>query len=672
MSSGAGIAETPAAASPGGREEALSRADKQDTPYLPGMLPACSLTDAIPEWQDGDLHGPLLSGQDDTRPSAGQEDDPVPGLLEPRTGPHLTWLTANSLSELGLKHVGDFEQQHIMEDGSSARDLGQALLKATLPTEATGAPLRGGCRSPPWWGGLWGNDGIASPHRLSTLLSLSQANDVRAAHCSPLQVGTKASVARTTALFVQFSSWEWTAGEHAGPSSNTQQPADNGSLESPAPGSPRCSDALVPQREPSPGGSNVGAAVATVFSEVAVLTPDQDNGYSSLEEGHALCQPHTVQVIAEVELQVAGHIAIMETDTSEPTEWVSPAAEGMEKEGAGEGSCDAGGCEEEEEEEEDGGGADEASSATADVLTSPYCRNRAIAFIMGSPCSDDDFDDDDDADSLSDGEFSDDGFDSECSSEMSDSDSDDSDSDDGDPYNPLNFTAPMITGPKPIPSTSAAAATAAACSSDSSPDQGSPPTGSLSLTSSPPAVLHPDSPWDDSTSASEAEDADSLFLWNSFSSPLDPYSMQNFQAPVRTQRPLPEVQVAEGYQGKKRSLKASHRRGHQEAAASSPPQYQREGAEDRLDSGFSEPLAPAAPAAAVVPSQSCVVKKVRFCEEVEEFLTSSREEEDRRGQWEELARDRCRFGRRCQEVEQSIAYCLEPRHRTLVYCRLHS
>jgi len=64
--------------------------------------------------------------------------------------------------------------------------------------------------------------------------------------------------------------------------------------------------------------------------------------------------------------------------------------------------------------------------------------------------------------------------------------------------------------------------------------------------------------------------------------------------------------------------------------------------------------------------------QVRFCEEVEEFLTSSREEEDRRGQWEELARDRCRFARRCQEAEQSIAYCLEPRHRTLVYRRLHS
>lgn len=63
--------------------------------------------------------------------------------------------------------------------------------------------------------------------------------------------------------------------------------------------------------------------------------------------------------------------------------------------------------------------------------------------------------------------------------------------------------------------------------------------------------------------------------------------------------------------------------------------------------------------------------QVRFCDHVEEFFTScGEEEEDRHGPWEELARDRCRFLRRCQEVEQSIAYCLQPQHRSLVYRRL--
>ena len=70
-------------------------------------------------------------------------------------------------------------------------------------------------------------------------------------------------------------------------------------------------------------------------------------------------------------------------------------------------------------------------------------------------------------------------------------------------------------------------------------------------------------------------------------------------------------------------------------------------------------------------SSSSSSHQVRFCDDVEEFFAScGEEEEDRRGPWEELARDRCRFLRRCQEVEQSIAYCLQPQHRCLVASRL--
>lgn len=59
--------------------------------------------------------------------------------------------------------------------------------------------------------------------------------------------------------------------------------------------------------------------------------------------------------------------------------------------------------------------------------------------------------------------------------------------------------------------------------------------------------------------------------------------------------------------------------------------------------------------------------QVSFRDDVEVF--SIEEDEDRRGPWEELARDRCRFLRRCQEVELSIAYCLQPQHRSLVFSR---
>lgn len=62
---------------------------------------------------------------------------------------------------------------------------------------------------------------------------------------------------------------------------------------------------------------------------------------------------------------------------------------------------------------------------------------------------------------------------------------------------------------------------------------------------------------------------------------------------------------------------------------------------------------------------------MRFCDHVDEvFIGAEEEEEDRRGPWEEFARDRCRFLRRCQEVEQNIAFCLQPQHRSVVYHRL--
>lgn len=60
--------------------------------------------------------------------------------------------------------------------------------------------------------------------------------------------------------------------------------------------------------------------------------------------------------------------------------------------------------------------------------------------------------------------------------------------------------------------------------------------------------------------------------------------------------------------------------------------------------------------------------QVRFCEKVEFFFASGAE--DRRGPWEELARDRSRFLRRCQQVELSIGHCLQPAHRRRVYRRL--
>ncbi|XP_054881841.1 protein phosphatase 1 regulatory subunit 15B-like [Poeciliopsis prolifica] len=284
---------------------------------------------------------------------------------------------------------------------------------------------------------------------------------------------------------------------------------------------------------------------------------------------------------------------------------------------------------------------EEPEPGAEEVLSTPQCGNKSIAFIMGLPCSDDD------SSSLSEsGSDDDDGFDSEGSSDLtSDEDEDDeaSDSDSEpdqdserlwssfsrsvDPYNPQSFTASLHTGRCP----------------PADPGAALPDPVPFHAASSPPSSQDT---WDDSASASEADEAESLRLLRSFSSSLDPYSPLNFQAPLRTQGPA-------GPPSRTRS-RSSPQTAHQNLAA--PPEYRREEAEDRLDSGFAEAAA-----------SNRSTKKVRFCDEVEEFFASCGEEEDRRGPWEELARDRCRFRRRCQEVERSIGFCLAPAHRHRVY-----
>ncbi|XP_032404374.1 protein phosphatase 1 regulatory subunit 15B-like [Xiphophorus hellerii] len=275
-----------------------------------------------------------------------------------------------------------------------------------------------------------------------------------------------------------------------------------------------------------------------------------------------------------------------------------------------------------------------------EVLSAPQCGNKSIAFIMGLPCSDDDS-----SQSESGSDDDDDGFDSEGSSDLtSDEDEDDeaSDSDSEpdrdserlwssfshsvDPYNPQSFTASLHTGRCPR--------------ADPGPAQADPVP---SHAASPPSSQDT---WDDSASASEADEAESLRLLRSFSSSSDPYSPLNFQAPLRTRGPT-------GPPSRTRS-RTSPQTGQQNLVA--PPEYRREEAEERLDSGFAESAA-----------SNRSTKKVRFCDEVEEFFASCGEEEDRRGPWEELARDRCRFRRRCQEVEHSIGFCLAPAHRRRVY-----
>ncbi|KAM6947093.1 protein phosphatase 1 regulatory subunit 15B [Lycodopsis pacificus] len=611
--------------------------------YLPGRPRTPNRSETGAGWISGGLKTSFVDGEteflrqlDDMMPLTHHpaphltylrcQHEGATGRLEPRGGSTLTWLTADSLQEMGIQTTSEeeidlnlFQQTQIGYLSSSVRTFFSHVLLSSVSSQEIKPP--GGGKSRTWWGSFW--------------------------------VGEESNKTKTPETTTDpFGGWM--LGENAGPTDLKEESCNNGGLQTVQNGERSTTDHRLTI---SNHLSFSGAAAAC--SEAALLTPDQDNGYSSLEEEHfQVCHVSVAKAPSEEQQQPEEE----EADSAEISATVKTE---MEEETS-----------EEEEEEE---------SVEATPLTNPDCQNKAIAFIMGCPCSDDD------SSSQSDGESSDDdddaGFDSEGSSDESDStdneeeDDDEEDDEDSevdseaerlwsalcqsvDPYNPSNFTAQQHTvtssPPRTIPT--------------STPPSSAQSTPASSPPSLPPSTLTSSSPpsgsdfWDDSTSASEVDEAESLRLLSSFSCSLDPYSPLNFQATLRTQRPVQEA----GSRTRTRTTRAK-----KEASQSpprflrhnpaSPPEYRKEEAEERLDSGFAEPST----SSGCSTSQSCsTTKKVRFCDDVEEFFASCGEEEDRRGPWEELARDRFRFLRRCQEVEQSIAFCLQPQHRHLVYRRL--
>lgn len=64
------------------------------------------------------------------------------------------------------------------------------------------------------------------------------------------------------------------------------------------------------------------------------------------------------------------------------------------------------------------------------------------------------------------------------------------------------------------------------------------------------------------------------------------------------------------------------------------------------------------------------IKKVRFSPDVT-VITLPDDETERKGPWEEYARDRCRFQKRIKESGDAISYCLEPEFRRDSWIRLY-
>ncbi|XP_076860084.1 protein phosphatase 1 regulatory subunit 15B [Brachyhypopomus gauderio] len=563
------------------------------------------------------------------------------------------WLTEEPLRELGIQNPARVEAQHLAPAGyltMARRFLSQVLLNmASSSQKDAGRAERGQPQLESWYGDpvavrstkSWSWDllrGADDPQNVLPSLSQSgRETNTESPHCQaacatghrhPADRSSAGAVAKPMELFVHSDDVESIPGETTGLLC-VKEPTDNGGLHMPGLES-------LPSTNHLPSSVHQHSVVGLHGDTKAILTPEQDSGYSSLEEENANAKQHVMMLVCEKSGQ-------SELDGPGPSQ-ENEAGSGGDGEGpVGDSPSAAAGTSEEHQEEVASASEPASGSQASSLLPVPHCPNKAIAYIMGGPCSDDSDSEDD-----SDWDDDDDGFDSEGSSDsevLDDSDDEDESEGDGlnpdgealwkslcqnaDPYSPRNFTAPMRTAPSP--------GAAEACS----PPSGSPAGLASSPSSSPsPLQLEEEESDDEAHSIDEEE---SLKLWNSFNCSSDPYSPLNFRAPVRTRDPG----------------RACCKKGRPVG----PPLYRKEEAEERLDSGFSEA------AVTQAPHGSGRLKKVTFAEEVEEFYASS--DEDRRGPWEEFARDRCRFQRRVQEVEETISYCLAPTFRLLTFQRLH-